>query len=46
MHMVKRAFVNMGFLPTWVFGIQELEEQRNAKKHGQNKVKPNESMYS
>ena len=45
MHMGKRAFVNTGFLSTWVFGSQELEEQRNAKKHGQNKVKPYESVY-
>ena len=34
MHMVNKAFVNTGFLSTWVFGLQELEEQRNAKKHG------------
>ena len=34
MHMVNRAFVNPGFLSTWVFGLWELEEQRNAKKHG------------
>ena len=46
MHMVNRVVVNIGFLPTWVFGSQELEEQRNAKKHGQNKVKPYESVYS
>ena len=46
MHMVSRAFVNKGFLLTWVFGLQEFEEQRNAKKQGQNKVKPYESMYS
>ena len=46
MHMVNRAFVNTGFLSTWVFGLQELEEQRNAKKHGQNKEKPYESVYS
>ena len=44
MHMVNRAFLNTGFLSTWVFGSQE--EQRNAKKHGQNKVKPYESVYS
>ena len=46
MHMVNRAFVNTGFLSTWVFGLQELEEQRNATEHGQNKVKPYESVYS
>ena len=46
MHVQNRAFVNTGFLSTWVFGLQELEEQRNAKKHGQNKVKPYESVYS
>ena len=46
MHVGNRAFVNTGFLTTWVFGSQELEEQRNAKKHGQNKVKPYESVYS
>ena len=46
MHMVNRAFVNTGFLSTWVFGSQEKEEQRNAKKHGQNKVKPYENVYS
>ena len=46
MHMRKRAFVDTGFLSTWVFGSHELEEQRNAKKHGQNKVKPYESVYS
>ena len=46
MHMVNRAFVDTGFLSTWVFGSQELEEQRNAQKHGQNKVKPYESVYS
>ena len=46
MHMGNRAFVNTGFLSTWVFGSQEKEEQRNAKKHGQNKVKPYESVYS
>ena len=28
MHVVNRAFVNTGFLSTWVFGSQELEEQR------------------
>ena len=44
--MVNGAFVNTGFLSTWVFGLQELEEQRNANKHGQNKVKPYESVYS
>ena len=37
--MGNRAFVNTGFLSTWVFGLHELEEQRNAMKHGQNKVK-------
>ena len=46
MHMGKKAFVNIGFLSTWVFGSQEKEEQRNAKKHGQNKVKPYEIVYS
>ena len=46
MHMVNTAFVNTGFLSTWVFGSQELEEQRNGKKHGQNEVKPYESVYS
>ena len=46
MHMVNRAFVNTGFLSSWLFGLQELEEQMNAKKKGQNKVKPYESVYS
>ena len=46
MHVGNIAFVNIGFLSTWVFGSQELEEQRNAKKHGQIKVKPYESVYS
>ena len=41
--MENRAFVNTEFLSTWVFGSQELEEQRNAKKHGQIKVKPHEN---
>ena len=45
-HMGNKAFVNIGFLSTWVFGSQEKEEQRNAKKHGQNKEKPYESVYS
>ena len=44
MQMGNRAFVNTGFLSTWVFGSQEKEEHRNAKKHGQNKVKPYESV--
>ena len=44
--MGNRAFVNTGFPSTWAFGSQEKEEQRNAKKHGQNKVKPYESVYS
>ena len=35
MHMRNRAFVNTGFLSTWVFGSQELEDHRNAKKHGE-----------
>ena len=46
MHVGNKAFVNTGFLSTWVFGSEELEEQRNAKKHGQIKVKPYESVYS
>ena len=46
MHDGNRAFVNTGFLSTWVFSSQELEEQRNAKKHGQIKVKPYQSVYS
>ena len=44
--MVNRAFVYTGFMSTSVFGLQELEEQRNAKKQGQNKEKPYESVYS
>ena len=44
--MVNKAFVNTGFLSTWVFGLQELEEQMNAKKHGQIKVKLYGSVYS
>ena len=46
MHVGNRAFVHTGFLSTWVFGSQELEEQKNAKKHGQIKVIPYVSMYS
>ena len=46
MHMGNRAFVNTRFLSTCMFGSQELEEHRNVKKHGQNKVKPYESVYS
>ena len=46
MHVQNTEFKNTGFMPIWVFGSQELEEQRNAKKHGQNKVKPYESVYS
>ena len=46
MDVGNRAFVNIGFLSTWVFGSGELEEQRNAKKHGQIKVKPYENVYS
>ena len=46
MHVGNRAFVNIVFLSTWVFASQELEEKRNAKKHGQIKVKPYESVYS
>ena len=46
MHVGIRAFVNTRFLSTWVFGSQELEEQRNGKKHGEIKVKPYESVYS
>ena len=46
MQVGNRAFVNTGFLSTWVFGSQELEERGNAKKHGQIKVKPYESVYS
>jgi hypothetical protein len=45
MHVGNRAFVNTGFMSTWVFGSQELEEQRHAKKHGQIKVKPYGSVY-
>ena len=41
-----RVMVNTGFLSTCVFGPQELEEQRNAMKHGEIKVKPYESVYS
>ena len=44
--MVNRAYVNTGGLSTWVFGSQEKEDQGNAKKHGQNKEKPYESVYS
>ena len=43
MHVQNIEFKNTGFLSTWVFGSQELEEQRNGKKHGQIKVKPYES---
>ena len=46
MHMGNIAFVNTGFLSTWLFGSQELEEQRNAKKHDQIKMKPYDSVYS
>ena len=45
-HVQNRAFANTCFLSTLVFGSHELEEHRNAKKHGQNKVKPYESVYS
>ena len=46
MHVGNREFVNTRFLSTWVFGSQKLKEQSNAKKHGQIKVKPYESVYS
>ena len=46
MHMGNIAFVDTGLLSTWVFGSQEKEDQRNAKKHGLNNVKPYESVYS
>ena len=35
MHMQNREFINTGFLPIRVFGSQELEDHRNAKKHGE-----------
>ena len=44
--MVNKAFVNTRFLSTWVFGLHELEEERDAKKHGQNKEKPYDIVYS
>ena len=44
MHVQNRAFANTGFLSNWVFGSQELEERRNADKHGQIKVKPHENV--
>ena len=45
MHMGNRAFVNTGFLSTWMFGSQEFEGHKNAKKHGQ--IKSNhKKMYS
>ena len=44
MHIGNRAFLNTVFLSTWVFGSQELEEQRNAKKHSE--IKSNhKKMY-
>ena len=42
--MQNRAFANTGFLSIWVFGSQELEDHRNAKKHGHIKVKPHENV--
>ena len=31
MHVQNRKFKNTGFLPIWVFGSHELEEQRNGE---------------
>ena len=31
MHVQNRAFGNIGFLSTWVFGSHELEEHRNGE---------------
>ena len=42
MHVQNRAFGNIGFRSTWVFGSHELEEHRNGK-CGQIKVKPREN---
>ena len=44
MHMENMTFANTGFLSTWVFGSQELEEHVNAKKHAQIKVQPHENV--
>ena len=35
--MQNREYKNKGFLSIWVFGSQELEDHRNAKKHGETK---------
>ena len=35
MHVQNKEFKNIGFMPIWVFGSQELEDHRNAKKHGE-----------
>ena len=39
MHVQNKAFGNIGFQSTWVFGSHELEEYR-MEKRGQIKVKP------
>ena len=45
MHVQNREFKIIGFLSIWVFGSQELEGHRNAKKHGQ--IKSNhKKMYN
>ena len=31
MHVQNRAFANIGFLSSWVFGSHELEENRNGE---------------
>ena len=45
MHVQNREFKNTRFLPVWVFGSQELEDHRNAKKHGEIKAN-HKKMYS
>ena len=45
MHVQNREFKNTGFVPILVFGSQELEDHRNAKKHGD--IKSNhKKMYA
>ena len=40
MHVQNRAFGNIGFQSTWVFGSHELEEQMNGEKSDAMSVQP------